>query len=164
MFRFLEKGNLLTAALSGTVIAWASILQSINRISFCGAAAQRGPWPPHSWCCYITHNEAPQSVGLLWTSDHTDVETSTWRHTTVTTDKHPCPGWIRTHDLSRRAAADLHLWPRGHWDRHICINRIDLAKCAPNCWPYFKQIIQPVFCRVCLLCAHRALTGCCVHI
>jgi hypothetical protein len=24
---------------------------------------------------------------------------------------------IRTHDLSRRAAADLHLRPRGHWDR-----------------------------------------------
>jgi len=26
-------------------------------------------------------------------------------------------GGIRTHDLSRRAAADLHLRPRGHWDR-----------------------------------------------
>ena len=27
------------------------------------------------------------------------------------------PGAIRTHDLSRRAAADLRLRPRGHWDR-----------------------------------------------
>ena len=27
------------------------------------------------------------------------------------------PGGIRTHDLSRRAAADLRLRPRGHWDR-----------------------------------------------
>ena len=27
------------------------------------------------------------------------------------------PGGIRTHNLSRRAAADLHLRPRGHWDR-----------------------------------------------
>ena len=26
------------------------------------------------------------------------------------------PGGIRTHDLSRRAAADLRLRPRGHWD------------------------------------------------
>ena len=26
-------------------------------------------------------------------------------------------GRIRTHDLSRRAAADLHFRPRGHWDR-----------------------------------------------
>ena len=27
------------------------------------------------------------------------------------------PGGIRTHDLSRRAAADLRLRPRGYWDR-----------------------------------------------
>jgi hypothetical protein len=31
------------------------------------------------------------------------------------------PGGIRTHDLSRRAAADLRLRPRDHWDRHIYI-------------------------------------------
>ena len=39
------------------------------------------------------HNDTPQSVGLVWTSDHLIVETSTWQHTTLTTDKHPCPGW-----------------------------------------------------------------------
>jgi len=39
----------------------------------------------------ITHNDAPQSVGLLWTSDQLVVETSTWQHTTLTTDRHPCP-------------------------------------------------------------------------
>ena len=27
-------------------------------------------------------------------------------------------GGIRTHNLSKRAAADLRLRPRGHWDRH----------------------------------------------
>jgi len=41
----------------------------------------------------ITHNDAPQSVGLLWTSDQFVAETSTWQHKTVTTDKHPCPRW-----------------------------------------------------------------------
>ena len=29
------------------------------------------------------------------------------------------PGGIRTHDLNRRAAADVLLRPRGHWDRHL---------------------------------------------
>ena len=29
------------------------------------------------------------------------------------------PGGIRTHDRSRRAAVDLRLRPRGHWDRHV---------------------------------------------
>ena len=37
------------------------------------------------------HSETPHSVGLLWTSDQPDAETSTWQHTTLTTDKHPCP-------------------------------------------------------------------------
>jgi len=40
----------------------------------------------------ITHNDAPQSVGLLWTNDQSVAETSTWQHTTLTTDKHACPG------------------------------------------------------------------------
>ena len=39
----------------------------------------------------ITNNNAPHSVGLFWTSDQFVAETSTWQHTTLTTDKHPCP-------------------------------------------------------------------------
>jgi hypothetical protein len=53
----------------------------------------------------MTHNDAAQSVGLLWTRDQLVAETSTWQHTTLTTDKYPCPRGIRTHDLSRWAAA-----------------------------------------------------------
>ena len=34
------------------------------------------------------------------------------------------PAGIRTHDLSRRAAADLRLRPRGHWDRLFACIRI----------------------------------------
>jgi hypothetical protein len=33
------------------------------------AATQRGLWPPCSRGFVITHNDAPQSVGLIWTSD-----------------------------------------------------------------------------------------------
>jgi hypothetical protein len=32
-----------------------------------------------------------QWVGLLWTRDRPVAETSTWQHTTLTTEKHPCP-------------------------------------------------------------------------
>jgi len=38
-----------------------------------------------------SHSETPHSEGLLWTSDQTDAETSTWQHTTPRRDKHPCP-------------------------------------------------------------------------
>jgi hypothetical protein len=44
---------------------------------FSGCAAQRGLWPPRPRGFLITHNEASQSVGLLWTSDHLVAETST---------------------------------------------------------------------------------------
>jgi hypothetical protein len=46
--------------------------------------------------------------------DHSDAEIST--HTTHK-KQHPCLRWDRTHDLSRQAAADPRLEPRGHWDR-----------------------------------------------
>jgi hypothetical protein len=38
-----------------------------------------------------TITDAPHSVGLLWTSDQLDAETSTWHHTTLTKDRYPCP-------------------------------------------------------------------------
>ena len=38
-----------------------------------------------------SHSDTPHSVGFLWTSDQPDAETSTWQHTTLTTDRHPCP-------------------------------------------------------------------------
>ena len=75
-----------------------------------------GPRPSHSRGFYITHNDAPQSVGLLSTSDQPVAHTSTWQHTTLTTDIH-APGGIRTHNPSRRAAADPRLRPRGYWNR-----------------------------------------------
>jgi len=34
-------------------------------------------WPPHPQDFWITHNDAPLSVGLLWTSDQLVAETST---------------------------------------------------------------------------------------
>jgi len=79
------------------------------------------------------------------------VETSTWQHTTVTTDRHPCPLWdsglqsqqrplpdntqhsqqtdihalcgIRAYNLSRRAAADPRLRPRTPWDQQATFLR-----------------------------------------
>jgi hypothetical protein len=46
-------------------------------IIICGTAAQRGLWPPRSRGSLTTHNDAPQSVGLLWTNDQPVTETST---------------------------------------------------------------------------------------
>ena len=39
----------------------------------------------------LSHSDTPKSVGILWTSDQLVAETSTLQHTTLTTDKNPCP-------------------------------------------------------------------------
>ena len=38
-----------------------------------------------------SHLDTPHSVGLLWTSDQPDAETSTCQHPTLPRDRHPCP-------------------------------------------------------------------------
>jgi hypothetical protein len=37
-----------------------------------------------------SHSDTPHSVGILLTSDQTEAETSTWRHTTITSERLPC--------------------------------------------------------------------------
>ena len=70
----------------------------------------------------LTHNDGPQSVGLLWTSDQLVTQTSTdnTQHSQQT-DIH-ASGGIRTHNLSRCTAADLRLRLRSHWDRQTHYN------------------------------------------
>ena len=59
-----------------------------------------------------THNDAPQSVGLFWTNDQLVAKTSTWQHTTLTRDRHPCPQRnSNTQNLSRwEATGTSHCW------------------------------------------------------
>jgi hypothetical protein len=38
-----------------------------------------------------SHSDTPYLVGLLWTSDQPDTETSTWQHRTLTRDRRLCP-------------------------------------------------------------------------
>ena len=73
-----------------------------------GATAPSRPEPRRSRGFCNTHNDAPQSTGLLWTSDQVIAETSTCQHTILTTNIR-APGGTRTRNLSRRATADTHL-------------------------------------------------------
>ena len=38
-----------------------------------------------------SHSDTPHSVGLFWTNDQPDAETSTWQHTSLTTDRESMP-------------------------------------------------------------------------
>jgi len=61
-----------------------------------------------------SHSDTPHSVGLFWTSDQPDAETSTWQHATLTTDIH-ASGRIRTRELPQtyvlyRVATEIGIW------------------------------------------------------
>jgi len=65
-----------------------------------------------------SHSDTPHSVGLLWTSDQAEAETSTSQHTILEkkTDVH-VPDEIRIGNCSKRAAKDPRLPRRGHRNR-----------------------------------------------
>jgi len=97
-------GNLVSLCWSGSVLyLWGPVMQFFllrnnlmlfqqhTIMTFFGTTTPFGPGPPHSWVFWIKHNDALQSLGLLWTSDQLVSETSTWQHTTLTTNRHICP-------------------------------------------------------------------------
>jgi hypothetical protein len=71
----------------------------------------------------LSHSDTPHSVGLLWTSDQFDAETSTWQYTTLTrTDIHAA-GWILNRNPIKSAAANPRFTLRGHRDRQLSNTR-----------------------------------------
>ena len=50
-----------------------------------------------------------------WSVRRTDLYLT---HTTLTSDRYPCPGTNRTCNPSKRATAEPRLRPRSHWDGH----------------------------------------------
>jgi len=50
-----------------------------------------GPGTSSCWGSDITLRRATHSVGLLWTRDRAVADNCTWQHTTLATDRHPCP-------------------------------------------------------------------------
>jgi hypothetical protein len=68
--------------------------------------------PPHveeSW----SHSDTTHSVGILWTSDQPDAETSTWQHTTFPRERYPC--LRRDSDAQSQQASGRRTCV--HWDR-----------------------------------------------
>jgi hypothetical protein len=61
-------------------------------ICFHGSTAPSGSRPPRYQGFKITLSYThQQSVGILWTSDQSDADTSTWQHTTLRRERHLYP-------------------------------------------------------------------------
>jgi hypothetical protein len=74
-----------------------------------------------SFLRFLVHTQRRTTVGRTpldeWSARRRDLYLTT--HNTQQQTNIRAPGAIRTHDLGRRAAADLCLRPRVCWDRHI---------------------------------------------
>jgi len=72
-----------------------------------------------SFLRFLDHTQRRNTVGRTpldkWSVLRRDLYLIT--HNTHNRQTSMSPGGIRTHDLSKRAAADLRLRPRGYWDR-----------------------------------------------
>jgi hypothetical protein len=100
----------------------------------------------------IVEGSRSHSIGLLWTSDQRDAQTSTWHHTTLTKD-FPTTSGVRTPKPSKRVAADPCLRRRGHWDHEVWSQNINLrytgvkfrringdrAHCSISAWVSFMS-------------------------
>jgi len=65
-----------------------------------------------------THHSRQDSSGRVIISSQRPLPDNTTLTTNKQTNTH-VSGGIQTHNLSRRAAEDLRLRPRGHWDRPL---------------------------------------------
>ena len=78
----------------------------------------------HLFLMFLHHTRRRTTVGRTpldeWSARRWDLYLTT--HDTHNRQTSIPPGGIRTHDLSRRAAADLRFRPRGHWDRRYTLH------------------------------------------
>ena len=88
---------------------------SLRQVTFL-FLARRPPWVrTSSFTRCLDHTQRRATVGRTpldeWSACRRDLYLITYN---THNDKHPTPGGIRTHSLSKRAAAALRLRPRGH--------------------------------------------------
>jgi len=102
---------------------------------FNGATVPSGPEPPHYRDFAITVRHTTLSITPLdkWSARRRQLYLTTHNSDKRERERerHPCPRGIRTHNPSKREAADPRLRPRGHWDRQIsallCLNTHSLV-------------------------------------
>ena len=97
-----------------------------------------------SWSHTTTRHSRQDSSGRVISSSQRPLPDNT-QHSQQT-NIHAPPGGIRTHNLSRRAAEDLRLRPRDHWDRHSFI--VITNKCTVNIIKVHVTAVHNLYCYV----------------
>jgi hypothetical protein len=99
------------------------------------------------WCSKLHSLNTLHSVGLLWLSDQPDAVTCTWKHTTLTRDRHPCSGGIPPRNPSKWVATDLYFTSPNLWDGPISnLENIIRACVHAQILNLLQWIVISVFC------------------
>jgi hypothetical protein len=118
-------------------ICMIELIHVLQNVYFFSVALRpkRQPRPLYSWILQIAHNDALQSVELLRMSDQRVAESSTWQHTTLTTDrrtysfqgnKHARKSYKRG-DVAKFIDGDvfclksLCMWLQSTWHKCTCV-------------------------------------------
>ena len=72
-----------------------------------------------SFTKFLDHTQWHVTVGRTSLDEWSACRRDPYLTTHSTPNRHPCPGGIRTHSLSRRVAADLRPRSRSHWNRQM---------------------------------------------
>jgi hypothetical protein len=114
------------------VLHWISIVCFVYQIMFITKPSSTVPifsfifqQPLVGQDLLIIEASRSHSVGLPWTSDHPDAETSTWHNTTITRD---VPGGIRTRNPSMRVVLDCAASGIGSTVSIVLVNLVYLYK------------------------------------
>jgi hypothetical protein len=109
------KNALNTQSATKTQEHWfSSVFTTCLHHFFYRSTAPSGLGTPHCWRLH-DHTQTQHSVGLVCTGDQPDAETSTWQHSTLTRERHPCPCGTRILNSSKRATADQRLDGTATW-------------------------------------------------
>jgi len=84
----------------------------------------------------LSHSNTPHSVGLLWISDQPEAYNSTWQHTTLTIDRHPCL-WRYSNPQSQQASSRS--WLPALFTRTLKTCQISLFKISETVEPVSRK-------------------------
>ena len=71
-----------------------------------------------------SHSDTPHLVESIWRGDQPVTETSTWQHTTLSTDIHPFPGGIRTYSPRREQPQTQAIDRAANGNGLLCITKL----------------------------------------
>ena len=117
----------------------------------------------HPFLMFLDHTQRRSTVGR---TPQLVAETSTWQHTTLTTDKYPCPRWDsnpRSQQASGPAARQLRSWVRTPPGAYLSVVSVVCCQVevSATSWSLFQR--SPTDCAASFVWSRNIKNGCSIY-